>query len=57
MTGGENLLLPVAAKNIDSRSLILSNDKKFVYIILFGGLLPFAVFAAGFVLWIKRRNL
>lgn len=57
MTGGENLLLPVAAKNIDNRSLILSNDKKFVYIILFGGLLPFAVFAAGFVLWIKRRNI
>lgn len=57
MTGGENLLLPVAAKSIDSRSLILSNDKKFIYIILFGGLLPFAVLAAGFVLWIKRRNL
>ena len=57
MTGGGNLLLPIAAKSIDSRSLILSNDKKFVYIILFGGLLPFAVLTAGFVLWIKRRNL
>ena len=57
MTGGENLLLPVAAKNIDSRSLILSNNKKFVYILLFGGLLPLAVFAVGFAVWLKRRNL
>ncbi|MBP3362139.1 MAG: Gldg family protein [Clostridia bacterium] len=57
MTDSENLLVPVAAKSIDSRNLILSNNKKFVYIILFGGILPLAVFVFGLVLWLKRRNL
>lgn len=57
LTGSEKLLVPVAAKSIDSRNLILSNNKKFLYIILFGGILPFAVFALGFVLWLKRRSL
>ena len=57
LTDSENLLVPVAAKSIDSRNLILSNNKKFVYIILFGGILPFSVFVLGFILWIKRRNL
>ena len=57
MTGSENLLVPVAAKSIDSGNFIISNNKKFAYIILFGGLLPLAVFVFGFVLWLKRRNL
>lgn len=57
LTGSENLLVSVSAKSIDSRNFMISNNKKFIYIILFGGILPFTVFVLGFILWFKRRNL
>lgn len=57
LTDSENLLVSVGAKSIDSRNLIISNNKKFIYIILFGVILPFTVFVLGFILWFKRRNL
>ena len=57
LTNSENLLVSVSAKSIDSRNFMISNNKKFIYIILFGGILPFTVFVLGFILWFKRRNL
>lgn len=57
LTDSENLLVSVGAKSIDSKNFIISNNKKFIYIILFGGILPFTIFVLGFILWIKRRNL
>lgn len=57
LTDSEKMLVSVAPKNIDSRTLSLTNTKKFVYILLFGGVLPLAAFVTGFVIWFKRRNL
>lgn len=57
MTDSEKPLVSVAAKNIDSRTLSLTNTKKFVYILLFGMALPLAVLVTGAVVWLKRRNL
>lgn len=57
LTDSEDLLVSVAPKSIESRTLSLTNNMKFLYILIFAGILPLAVFAAGVVVWFKRRNL
>lgn len=57
LTDSEKLLVAVSAKNIDSKTLTLTNTQKFFYIIIFGGILPLAAFVTGIAVWLKRRNL
>lgn len=57
MTDSDAISVSVSAKSIDSRTLSLTNTQKFIYIILFGGILPVAAFVTGAVIWLKRRNL
>ncbi len=57
LTDSEDLLVAVAPKSIDSRTLSLTNNMKFLYILIFAFVLPIAVFAVGTAVWFKRRNL